>query len=109
MFLGRASVKKSKVAANPKKKFDISAPFQVNIPQPSLNSEFSPEAPAFFEKAPVSLQSPDQAQADSPDTGTDQQLPQMPASGLMNNTQTQLAMNPMNATQFSAMGRQYKY
>lgn len=96
------------MAAKPKKKSDVTAPFEANIPQPTLNSELSPEAPAFFNNAASSFQARDQAQADSPpdnkEGGPEQQFAQMPASGFVNNTQTSFAANPMNATQFSSMG-----
>ena len=121
-FTGSKSAKKSQVVAKDNKKFDINAPFQDNVPQPTINSEYSPEAAFFADKfapqipqaadqAPATAQAPDLEQADAPsknkEAEPDLEFPQGPAAGFSNNTndQQQFAPNPMNVSQFSPMGK----
>lgn len=102
------SKKKSQIVAKANKKYDINAPFQDNVPQPTINSEYSPEAAFFADKLPPSPaqasdqapdQAPDQAQADSPpenkEAEPELEFPQAPAAGFTNNTQVPFAPNPM--------------
>lgn len=99
------NAKKSIVVEKGGKKFDISAPFNANVPQPQLNSEFSPEAASFFPEQ-VSAQAPtaDQPQQDAPSDGerAEPEAPFQPAPA----SAMPSAPNPMNASQFAAMGQQ---